>query len=181
MRSITWESTFYHSREELTLQAQGLGFIIQSNIIGNYLNTPYSLAYEVNIAEDWSVHRFMISTVTGDHREQIKGEKIKEDWYINGLIEPTYSGFRFIDISLTPFTNSLPINHLNLRLGQEEIIDVIYFDILEHQIRPVKQKYCKLTYDTYRFENVPNDFEADIRVDESGLVTMYPSLFEQTQ
>jgi hypothetical protein len=82
-----------------------------------------------------------------------------------------------VDIPLTPFTNTLPINRLNLNQGQAQETHVIYCDLLEHQIKPVRQKYTCLSGTEYHYENVPNDYEVIIQVDESGLVVDYPSLF----
>ena len=56
-------------------------------------------------------------------------------------------------------------------------IQVIYLDLLEQKITPVKQKYTRLSKTEYHYENVPNDFEAKIEVDELGFVVDYPSLF----
>lgn len=55
---------------------------------------------------------------------------------------------------------------------------MIYINILDNYIKPVKQKYRKNAGGAYKYENIPNDFEADITVDEFGLVIFYPSLFE---
>jgi hypothetical protein len=54
---------------------------------------------------------------------------------------------------------------------------VIYLDLLAQEVSPVRQKYTRLSQLEYQYENVPNDFEAKIQVDESGLVVDYPSLF----
>jgi hypothetical protein len=85
-----------------------------------------------------------------------------------------------VDIPLTPFTNSLPVNRLQLVDGQEKNIDVIYIDLLEDSIKKVKQKYRRISAEVYHYENVPNDFEAEITVDEAGFVIDYPQLFTRT-
>ena len=82
-----------------------------------------------------------------------------------------------IDISLTPFTNSLPINRLQLQVNEVQYIKVLYIDILGRTIRSVVQQYTKISDHKYQYENVPNDFEAVITVDEWGIVTEYPGLF----
>jgi uncharacterized protein len=91
-----------------------------------------------------------------------------------------FAGCIDIDIPLTPFTNTLPVSRLNLKNGEEQRIKVIYLDILEATIRPVQQKYTRLSPTVYHYENIPNDFEADITVDDRGFVVDYPSLFRRT-
>jgi hypothetical protein len=61
--------------------------------------------------------------------------------------------------------------------GQEKEINVIYIDLLEDSIKKVKQKYRRISAEVYHYENVPNDFEAEITVDGAGFVIDYPQLF----
>ncbi|MCE7062290.1 putative glycolipid-binding domain-containing protein [Dyadobacter sp. CY343] len=84
-----------------------------------------------------------------------------------------------VDISLTPFTNTLPINNPVLAEKETREIKVVYFDFSKQIVRPVRQRYTRLSADLYHYENVPNDFEADIRVDDDGLVVEYPGLFSR--
>jgi uncharacterized protein len=71
-----------------------------------------------------------------------------------------------VDISLTPLTNTLPVKRLQLKKGQSKEIAVIYFDLLDAQVKPVRQKYTRLSATEYLYENVPNDFEAKIKMDK---------------
>lgn len=57
---------------------------------------------------------------------------------------------------------------------------MIYCDLLEGQLRHVRQRYTCLSNTEYHYENVPNDFEATIQVDDLGLVVDYPLLFVRT-
>ncbi|WP_366915093.1 putative glycolipid-binding domain-containing protein [Chryseobacterium sp.] len=50
---------------------------------------------------------------------------------MNRNIKPEFNEFLFIDICVTPFTNTLPINNLLLDIGQSASIDVLYINILE--------------------------------------------------
>ena len=85
-----------------------------------------------------------------------------------------------VDIAVTPFTNTLPIRRLQLQPNQPQQIQVIYCDILNQVIKPVSQQYIRLSNNEYHYENIPNDFEATIKVDESGFVIDYPGLFVRT-
>lgn len=112
-------------------------------------------------------------------KKKITGEKNNGQWLINGECTPLFTNFDFIDISLTPFTNTLPINHLHLTDNCEKEINVIYIDILRGELEPVKQIYRKISDLSYHYENVPNDFEAEIVTDEDGFVAFYPNLFKR--
>ena len=95
------------------------------------------------------------------------------------IIRDPLADLKYIDISLTPITNTLPINNLGLKTGERAVIDVLYFDILEKTVQPVKQVYTRLAADKYLYENYDGSFSAEITVDEFGLVKDYPGLFER--
>jgi len=139
----------------------------------------YSVDYGVQVNDAWQVERFTVNHEVNGLPTTVTGERQNDKWNINGYIDPDYDGFDFIDITLTPFTNTLPIRNLQLQTGEEREIDVLYLEILENAVRPVRQKYRRVSENTYHYENIPNDFGADIQVDGFGLVTFYPTLFER--
>jgi len=84
-----------------------------------------------------------------------------------------------IDISLTPFTNTLPINRLNLSEGSSKEINVIYIDLPKAQCKPVKQRYTNLGNGFYKYENLDSGFTSSIEVDENGYVINYPGIWHR--
>jgi hypothetical protein len=64
----------------------------------------------------------------------------KGAWTMNGTLSPEFDECIDVDIPLTPFTNTLPINRLELLQQEQREIKVVYIDILEHQIKSVRQK-----------------------------------------
>jgi uncharacterized protein len=179
MKTIIWKGIVYNSLEYFKLFRQEEIFVAKSKIIGAYENKIYSVEYSLGIDNGWKIFSFDIECEINNIKGKFNGERKDDIWKINETINPIYTDFDFVDISLTPFTNTLPIRNLNLTGGQEKEIDVIYVNVLDNYIKPVKQKYRKNLDKTYRYENVPNDFEAEISVDELGLVITYPSLFER--
>jgi|SRR5688572_30736446 len=179
MTTLIWKSILYTSIEHLQLWEEGNTTLAKSKILGSFEDKIYSVEYGLEINKDWKVSSFDIEFDVNNNKKRINGVRKNNEWEINGKIEQQFTGIDFIDIPVTPFTNTLPIRNLRLHNGQEKDIKVIYIDILEDSIKPLKQKYRKNSDANYRYENIPNDFEADIEVDESGLVTFYPSLFER--
>lgn len=179
MTTIIWKGILYNSLEYFQLSENGNAILAKSKIIGTHENQFYLVEYFLMIDKEWNVLSFEIEFEVNNKKKKFSGVKMNNEWVINGKIDPLYSGFEFIDISLTPFTNTLPIRKLRLSHRQEKEINVIYLNILEDYIKPVKQKYRKNSELKFRYENIPNDFEADIEVDELGLVIFYPSLFER--
>ena len=179
MKSFIWKGIVYDSIEHLQV-SEGQGtHNVHSTINGSFQGKNYNVRYRAEISKDWMVMNFQIAFEVNDRVQEITGVREADDWNINGEPDPRFANFRFIDISLSPFTNTLPVNNLTMLVGQEQEIVVIYIDILNDEITPVVQRYCRLSETTFRYENVSDDFRADIQVDEDGFVTFYPGLFER--
>jgi uncharacterized protein len=80
-----------------------------------------------------------------------------------------------VDLSFTPATNTLPIRRLRLDVGEEAEILVAWLVWPELEVRPVRQRYARLAQDRYRYAQ--DDFEAELVVDDEGLVLEYEGLW----
>jgi uncharacterized protein len=179
--NLLWTGREYYSLENCLVGTTDLGFKITSTIIGYYEGKLYKVDYCIKTNHHWETLSFEINSRLSDLIKLIKFEGDgKGNWMSEGKNLPQFKGCIDIDIPLTPFTNSLPINRLKLGQDQAREIQVIYLDLLEQRITPVWQKYVRISGLEYHYENVPNDFEANIQVDESGFVIDYPSLFVRT-
>jgi hypothetical protein len=92
---------------------------------------------------------------------------------------PGLRGAIDVDISATPFTNTLPIRRLELALGESAEIVTAFVVVPELRIMTDPQRYTRIGPRTYRFESLDSDFTRDITVDDDGLVLEYPGLFSR--
>jgi hypothetical protein len=179
--NLLWAGREYHSIENCLVDTTNKGSEITSTIIGHYDNKIYQVEYRIKTNHNWETVFFEINSRHNNRIQSLLFEGDgKGNWTSNNKQASQFKGCIDIDIPLTPFTNTLPINRLKLIQDQEQEIQVIYLDLLEEQIKPVRQKYKRLSNTEYHYENVPNDFEANIQVDESGFVIDYPMLFVRT-
>jgi hypothetical protein len=85
-----------------------------------------------------------------------------------------------IDLSVTPFTNTLPIRRLNLRSGASADIVAVYIVAPALTLATDPQRYtCLEPRKLYRYESLDSDFTRDIEVDDHALVVTYPGLFRR--
>lgn len=179
--NLLWTGREYHSLENCWVNTSAAGAEITSTIIGSYRKKIYKTEYCIKTNHNWETVFFEISSRYSNKLEVVRMEGDgKGNWSSSGKRVKQFEGCIDIDISLTPFTNSLPINRLNLIQNQRQEIQVIYLDVLAQQMRMVRQQYIRLSDTMYRYQNIPNDFEANIPVNEFGLVVDYPSLFART-
>jgi len=179
--NIVWTGLEYHSIENCLISNNKNGTDISSTIIGLYEGKIYKIDYAIKANKKWETQEVSITARHSDHQQYILLTKNAEgDWMMNDEKAYSFTGCIDVDIALTPFTNTLPINRLALRNGEEQTISVIYFDLLNWDLKPVKQLYRRISENLYHYENIPNNFEADIKVDKQGIVIEYPNLFNRS-
>lgn len=179
--NILWTGREYYSLENCLINVTNSGTEVLSTIVGMYHDHLYHVEYLIKTNTAWETVFFELKSRYANKIQKFQFEADgKGNWMTHGKRADQFKGCIDIDIPLTPFTNTLPINRLKLSTQDEQQILVLYIDVLEQQIRPVHQKYSKLSTTKYHYENVPNDFEAEIEVDEAGIVVDYPSLFVRT-
>lgn len=178
-RLLQWESSYYNSTELCSVEFSTSEIAIKSNITGQYDGTQFTADYNIRATSAWRTYSFDIRYTFNDKHYTIEAIHQNDRWLVNGELREEFKNCIDIDITLTPLTNSLPINRLVMKNNKPQQITVFYVDVLENTIRPVHQQYTKKSQTEYNFQNVPNDFEADITVDKNGFVTHYPGLFER--
>lgn len=179
--NILWTGREYYSLENCQVNEQENGAEITSTIIGSYEGKLYKVEYHIRTNAHWQTVLLELTSHVNNKPLTIKLEgNGKGNWTYNGKEAEQFRNCIDVDIAVTPFTNTLPIRRLQPEQDQPQEIQVIYCDLLNQVIKPVRQKYTRLSNNEYHYENIPNDFEATIKVDDSGLVIDYPGLFVRT-
>lgn len=177
---ILWAGNSINSMERCMINHESNNILVTSSIIGSDQNETFIVNYELVLDLDWLTKSLTVSyeSNTKTYRYDLIQPKPGE-WVVNGEKNINLDNHIDVDISLTPFTNTLPIKRLKLLSNQQEIIKVVYLNLLDGSIKGTNQKYSKLDENEYRFETVPNDFESIITVDTHGFVVEYPKLFKR--
>jgi hypothetical protein len=85
-----------------------------------------------------------------------------------------------VDITLTPFTNTLPIRRLRLAPGCAGDIRAAYVNIADLTVTAADQRYTRLDAEgRYRYES--GTFRTDLVVDGDGVVVDYPGLWRRVR
>jgi hypothetical protein len=178
---ILWTGIEYYSIENCLVTINKDFTLVHSAVVGRYHGKVYNVDYRIVANQFWQTTSLEINFCINGIKGHIKLEGSGQgNWKLNGEQCEKFNGCIDVDIPLTPFTNTLPIRRLKLSPGHSQEIFVIYCDLLENDIYPVRQKYVCVSDTMYHYENIPNDFEADIEVDDAGIVVDYPVLFKRT-
>jgi hypothetical protein len=179
--NLLWTGREYYSLENCLVDIRPGQSEITSTIIGKYTEVLYKVDYTIRTNQHWETIHVEINAQHQDLTQHVilKGDG-KGNWILNNKPAHEFDGCIDVDIPLTPFTNTIPIRRLKLGESEAKEISVVYCDLLQQQLKPVRQQYTRLSENCYQYENVPNDFEATIEVDDDGLVVNYPQLFVRT-
>jgi uncharacterized protein len=170
--------------EHLRVVTSDGGVVANGLVIGLEGGRPFRIGYEIRCDERWRVREVRAAApdlerpvlellADGEgHWKRGGGEPIPE---LEGCID--------VDISATPFTNTLPIRRLGLKSGDSADVDVAYVRVPELLVEPERQRYgcleTQVDSGLYRFEALPSGFTAELPVDADGLVIDYPGLFRR--
>ncbi|RDU98982.1 putative glycolipid-binding domain-containing protein [Trinickia dinghuensis] len=165
--------------EHLVLMRDGQSFVAEAVVVGHRFDTPYGVHYRIEIAPDWTVRRVAVALTDGRKLNVFaNGTGTWLDEHHQRI--PELDGCIDVDLSATPFTNTLPIRRLGLAKGQRQLIRVAYLAIPALTIEPVDQAYtCIEPNRRYLYEGLFRQFQAELSVDPDGLVEDYPSLFRR--
>jgi hypothetical protein len=176
---LSWKGIDNESIERCELHIDEHGLSARSVINGLYLNRNFTVRYQLKTDAGFHTSELELQAEINGRMQELSLQKQNGIWLMNGQVEASFAACIDVDIAVTPLTNTLPIRRLDLHPGAEQKIRLIYIDILEAEVKVLSQRYKRISENVYHYENIPNDFEADITVDDEGLVVDYPGLFNR--
>ena len=183
-REVVWSAYDEPGLGHLRLDIRDDGAVVADGLlVGVTEGRPFRVAYEVRCDAGWRVRAVRVGVPGEPPGVELLSDE-KGDWTTpDGRAVPHLEGCIDVDISVTPFTNTLPIRRLGLAPMESAEISVAYFEGTELQAWPEPQRYtCLEKRDRgglYRFQSLDGGFTADLPVDTDGLVLDYPGLFRR--
>jgi hypothetical protein len=184
-REVMWAPWEGPGLEHLRLVTSADGGVAANGlVIGLEAGRPFRIGYEIRCDALWRVREVRAGApdlgrpaldllADGEGRWKRRGGKPVPD--LDGCID--------VDISATPFTNTLPIRKLGLKPGESAGVEVAYVRVPELLVGAERQRYgcleARADCGLYRFEALPSGFTAELPLDADGLVTGYPGLFQR--
>jgi hypothetical protein len=174
-----WRDWSGEGVEHLVLRERLDGIHAEAAVIGVDDAERFALRYRVTCDAGWCARRLEVSLVGADRAIVLSSDGAGRWTDHDGAARPDLAGAIDVDITATPFTNTLPIRRLRLRSGQIESILVAWVEVPALTVVAKPQRYTCLEPGRYRFEALDSGFARDIEVDDDGLVRTYPGLFRR--
>ena len=184
IREVVWSASDAPGLEHLRLSMHNDSVVADGIVIGVTEGRPFRIAYEVRCDVGWRVRAVRIGVPCSElPRVELLSDGLGHWTTPDGHAVSELRGYIDVDISVTPFTNTLPIRRLGLAPTESAELSVAYFEGTALQAWPEPQQYICLEKNSrgglYRFLSLDGGFTADLPVDAEGLVLDYPGLFKR--
>ena len=181
---VMWAPWGQPGLEHLHLASAPDGVLANGLIIGIAEDQPFRARYEIRCDGQWRVREVRVALLDSGPSEIGLFADGNGRWTAHtGAPMPELDGCIDVDISTTPFTNTLPIRRLRLPGGASADLLVVYVDVPTLQLTAERQRYTALETRSgaalYRFEALPSGFTAELWVDPDDLVIDDPQLFRR--
>lgn len=97
----------------------------------------------------------------------------QKHWWTGQKKVAMLRGYTDIDLGVTPATNTLPLQRLQLAEGQSAEVTAAWVRFPGLELQPLVQKYTRLGRTTYLYESRGGSYQSQLEVDEYGLVVNY--------
>lgn len=174
---IRWRGLERRSDERFVFRHLPAGYRAE----GIHIDSEYALTYRVEIDRSWQF-RSLDLAMFGEDRGLALRRDADGTWTDGpGNALPFLNEAREIDLSFSPFTNTLPIRRLNPLVGEAFDIVMAYVDLPSLAVTADPQRYTRLHDHAFRFESLDSGFRRDIEIDSEGFVVEYPGLFTREE
>ena len=152
------------------------GFLATSSIVHAGAD-PFDVRYHWSLDKDWRTKRVHLDLVGAVSRSLDIERAGDASWRIDGRPRPDLDGSAEVDLSATPFSNTLAIRRMAGATGE---LIAVYVALPGLSVAPSQQRYEAIDENRWRYVDlgVAYGFTAVVALDADGLVSCYEGLFE---
>lgn len=180
LRTVIWKSLTGPSLEYFSLLRAGSSFRGEGTVLKLEDGVPLKVQYAVTCDAAWRTRQLTVSLRSGETERKLHlGVDGRQGWWQDGREVAALRGCVDVDLSITPFTNTLPIRRFGLAVGETRELIAAWVRFPELTLAPLSQRYTCLAKDRYLYENTDGSFSAELRVDDLWMVTTYAGGWER--
>jgi uncharacterized protein len=179
-QAVLWRWLDGSGMEHCRLSEEAAEPALTGGVVVSHDEVPWQIEYEVRCDKRWRTRAVTIRAHAGVMPRELTLEVDAHDrWTVSEEERPDLNGCLDVDLGFSPSTNTLPIRRLDLGVQQSASIDAAWVEFPSLTVRRLSQRYTRLDEQTYRYENGPTGFSAELTVDSHGLVVSYPPGWER--
>jgi uncharacterized protein len=172
-RRVSWHrSDETPSDEQCTITVRDSGLSLVGTVLGADGGIPFRVEYRVLTDAAGATTAVHVRDLRGFHQRTLTLTRdAKGNWTVDGVPQRALKGCLDVDLGCSPSTNTLPIRRLRLGAGASREIRAAWVRFPALTVEAAGQAYTRLDEFTYRYAS--GTFEADLVVDEDGVVAQY--------
>jgi uncharacterized protein len=177
---VIWQADFAPGLEILDITSWSTDSIhVDSIVQGVADGQVFKMRYRFFLNLDWTVISVHFTELPGFDEVDLYPKEATHSWSTPSFLYELddLKDCPLIDISFTPFTNTLAIKQLKLEVGQSADVRALYVESPTLGFKVSEQRYERLSEFEYRYTSLGSGFTAVITVDQDDLVVSYPGLF----
>ncbi len=130
---------------------------------------------------DWHALSVTVERWNSQGHGLLQLERAGTGWRVDGVLRSDLEGAEEPDLSITPFCNTFPIRRTPHGAGESLTLDTAFIDGPALTVARSRQRYDRQGPRRVRYVDLGLSlgFEADLVVDDNGLVLRYEHLFER--
>jgi hypothetical protein len=173
-KRILWQGLNWPGSEYCSLTELEEGWQLAGTALLVVEGQPARIQYEVRCNLAWRTQMAEVKLELGVMTQTLwltvdEGGR----WRLDDQELAALAGCLDVDLGFSPSTNTLPVRRLGLEVGQSAEVTAAWVRFPSLEIRPLQQRYTRLTENRYRYESGGGTFVAELEVDELGLVMDY--------
>ena len=172
-RRVAWRrSDEVEPDEHCTLTLRDSGLSLVGTVLGAEGGLPVRTEYRILTDAAGLTSAVSVRDLRGfEQRTLALARDAKGNWTVDGATVRALKSCTDVDLGCSPATNTLPIRRLRLAVGASHTIRAAWVRFPELVVEKAAQTYTRLDEFTYRYAS--GTFEAELTVDDDGLVAGY--------
>jgi uncharacterized protein len=143
----------------------------------------FRLDHSWELTGDWRTLLLRVERRGVGEPQRLTLERDGTGWRVDDKRRQDLDGAEEPDLSITPFCNTFAIRRMSGSLGESLTLDIAYVSGEDLSVERSRQRYDCLGPNRFRYADLGlcAGFEAELLVDDLGLVQHYESLFERVE
>jgi hypothetical protein len=177
---LFWRRIDVEGLERLELTIEPDGVTATSTVICLEAG-GFRLDHRWRLDPAWRAQSVTVERWNSQGHGVLRLERAGTSWRVDGAVRPDLEGAEEPDLSVTPFCNTLPIRRTPEGTGASLPLDTAFIDGPALTVARSSQRYERQGPRRLRYVDLglSRGFEADLVVDDVGLVLRYEHLFER--
>jgi uncharacterized protein len=178
-RSAIWQRLDIPGMDSCRVLANPEGWKIEGTAIFAERGQTAALSYDIECDHDWSTRAAHVRGSVGGRDILVELQRTPgRGWTNNDQPLEKVAGLLDVDLGFTPASNTNALRRLDLQIGQEVETTAVWLDTTDWTVKPLTQFYMRLSSNVYKYRSPIHDYEAELEVDNIGIVINYPNLWK---